>query len=126
MDGQGSPLFFTFLIEGFALSEERPSEPGSTGVTVPDWPLCQREMGIRHSLTSRLSGHRSRCKQILQVFLVHRGITAEEQGLVGLWGKFTGLFELVPTVINGNHLTFPVYPQMHIKNFVKAFLKSII
>jgi hypothetical protein len=51
---------------------------------------------------------------------------AEEQGLVGLWGKFTGLFELVPTVINGNHLTFPVYPQMHIKNFVKAFLKSII
>ena len=55
------------------------------------------------------------------MFLVHRGIMAEEQGLVGLWGKFTGLFELVPTVINGNHLTFPAYPQMHIKNFVRHF-----
>lgn len=36
------------------------------------------------SLISHLSGHRSRCEQILLVFLVHRGIIAEEQELVGL------------------------------------------
>lgn len=72
-----------------------------------------------------ISGHRSRCEQLLQVFLIHCGIMAEERGLVGLWGKFTGLFELVPTVINGNHLAFPVYPQMHIKNFVRHFLKKL-
>lgn len=99
------------------MAEEKPSESASTVVT----GLCQGEMGVTHSPKSHLSGHRSRYEQLLQVFLIHCGIMAEEQGLVGLWGKFTGLFELVPTVINGNHLTFPVYPQMHIKNFVRHF-----
>ena len=38
MDGQGSPLFFIFdggICIGRGEAEERPSEPGSTGVAVP-------------------------------------------------------------------------------------------
>ena len=121
-----SPLFLLFWLRDFALAEEKPSKPASTGVTVSDWPLCQREMGIRHSLTSRLSGHRSRCEQIVQVSLVHRGIMAEEQGTGGSLGQVHRPLWVGSYCDKWKSPHFPCIPTDAYKELCKTFLKRII